>query len=220
MLDFVVDEGVQIHGGYGYLRDFPIERAYRDSRIQRIFEGTNEINRLLIPDMLMRRALKGELPLFEAANRLRTELLEPSFERPEGPWAVELQQVANLKKLALVVAGLGVERFGTALETEQEVLASIADILIDAFAAESAVLRAIRLDSAVSSTMARLHLDSALDHSMQTANYGLSRVADGDDLRTYLSVARRLTRREPFDIVQAEREVASRVIESQGYPKF
>jgi alkylation response protein AidB-like acyl-CoA dehydrogenase len=218
MLDFVLDEGVQIHGGYGYLHDFPIERAYRDSRIQRIFEGTNEINRLLIPDMLMRRAMKGDLPLIVAAHRLRTELLAPSFKRPEGEWALEREQVGNLKKLALFVAGLAAERFGTALEREQEVVAVIANILIEVFAAESALLRAIRLNQPVASTMARLYLDSALEVGAREATYGLARLASGDDARTYLSIARRLTRREPFDIVLAEREVAAAIIDSLGYP--
>jgi len=211
---------VQIHGGYGYLHDFPIERAYRDSRIQRIFEGTNEINRLLIPDMLMRRAMKGDLPLISAANRLRGELLEPNFEQPEGEWALERAQVANLKKLVLFVAGLAVERFGTALEHEQEVLAVIANIVIEAFAAESALLRAMQLERPVASTMARLYLDSALEVGSREATYGLSRLGAGDELRTYLSIARRLTRREPFDIVEAERKIAANVIESQGYPTF
>ena len=220
MLDYVVDEGVQIHGGYGYLADFPIERAYRDSRIQRIFEGTNEINRLLIPDQLMRRAIKGEIPIFEAAQKLRAELLEPSFDQPEGAWAVELNQVANLKKLALMVAGLAVERFGTGLEQEQEVVAAIADILIETFASESAVLRARRMSSDVASTMTRLYLDRALCIALDQANYALPRVAGVDDLRTYLSIARRLTRREPFDVIGAEREVAASVLDANGYPSF
>src|SRR5690606_37638102 len=112
-MDYAVDEGVQIHGGYGFLQDFPIERAYRDSRVQRIFEGTNEINRLLIPEMLFRRGLKGELPLMETAGRLQGELLEPDFDEPEGPWAREEAQVANLKKLALMIPGLAVQKFGT-----------------------------------------------------------------------------------------------------------
>ena len=220
MLDYVLDEGMQIHGGYGYLHDFPIERAYRDSRIQRIFEGTNEINRLLIPDMLMRRALKGDLPLIAAANRLRDELLTPSFERPEGEWALEREQVANLKKLALFFAGLAVERFGTALEREQEIVAVIANIVIETFAAESALLRAMRLQDSVAGMMARLFIDSAQEIGFRESAYGLSRLATGDDARTYLSIARRLTRREPFDIVQAERDTAMHIIESNGYPTF
>ncbi|HEX3722667.1 MAG TPA: acyl-CoA dehydrogenase family protein, partial [Nitrolancea sp.] len=220
MLDYVVDEGVQIHGGYGYLRDFPIERAYRDSRIQRIFEGTNEINRLLIPGTLMRRALSGELPLIQAATRLRTELFEPPAEIPDVPWGIELHQVANLKKLALLLAGSAMERFGTELEQEQEVLAANANILIVAYAAESAVLRARRLGHDVGSQMAKLCLDTALDQALQQAVYALSRLSSGDDLRMLQSVARRLTRREPFDIVQAERDVVKSVVEARGYPTF
>ena len=218
MLDFVVDEGVQIHGGYGYLSDFPIERAYRDSRIQRIFEGTNEINRLLIPDQLLRRAMKGELPLFQAAQSLRADLLEPNFDRPVGPWAIELEQTANLKKLALMVAGLAVERFGTALVSEQEVVASIADVLIEAFAAESAVLRAQRIDRSESTEMAHLYLDYALERAQRAAEYALPRIASGDELRTYSSVVRRLTRRDTADLIDLERSLAHHVLERGGYP--
>ncbi len=220
MLDFVVDEGVQIHGGYGYLADFPIERAYRDSRIQRIFEGTNEINRLLIPDMLLRRAMKGELPLFEAVQRLRGELLEPRFDQPEGPWAVELEQSANLKRLGLMIAGLAVERFGSGLVREQEVVAAVADILIEAFAAESAVLRAQRIDRSGSIAMTHLYLGYALARALRAAEYALPRVADGDDLRTYASVVRRLARRDAYDLIQLERSVAEQVLKSNGYPNF
>lgn len=142
VLDYVVDEGVQIHGGYGYSAEYEIERAYRDSRINRIFEGTNEINRLLIPGMLLRRAMKGELPLFDAAMKLQKELLEPSFEEPEDK---EMAQLEGLKKLALAVLGLAALKYGKQIEEEQEVLAVAADILIDVFAAESALLRARRL---------------------------------------------------------------------------
>jgi alkylation response protein AidB-like acyl-CoA dehydrogenase len=220
MLDYVLDEALQIHGGYGYLHDFPIERANRDARIQRIFEGTNEINRLLIPDMLFRRAMKGELPLIDAAHRLKGELLEPSFEQPDGEWGLVRQQVANLKKLALFVAGLAAERFGNALEHEQEVLGAIADIVIEAFAAESAVLRAIQIGTSEAAAMARLYLDRSLEIGLQEATYSLSRLAEGDDVRMYLSIARRLTRREPLDTVGVERQIAERVIESRGYPTF
>jgi alkylation response protein AidB-like acyl-CoA dehydrogenase len=220
MLDYVLDETLQIHGGYGYLHDFSIERANRDARIQRIFEGTNEINRLLIPDTLYRRAMKGELPLIDAAHRLQGELLEPSFEQPDGEWGLERQQVANLKKLVLFVAGLAAERFGTALEREQEVLAAIADIVIETFAAESAVLRAIQIGTPEAAAMARLFLDRSLEIGSHEAMYSLPRLAQGDDVRMYLSIVRRLTRREPFDVVRLERQIAERVIESRGYPTF
>lgn len=218
-MDYAVDEGVQIHGGYGFLQDFPIERAYRDSRVQRIFEGTNEINRLLIPEMLFRRALKGELPLMEAAGRLQEELLEPDFDEPEGPWAREEAQIANLKKLALMVAGLAVQKFGTAIEEEQEVLLTIGDLLIDTYAAESGVVRARKTELPLWGDMARLYLDAALGNALLAATAVVPRVADGDDLRMYLSVARRLTRREPFDRIGVQREVAAAVLAAGGYPQ-
>ena len=218
-MDYAVDEGVQIHGGYGFLQDFPIERAYRDSRVQRIFEGTNEINRLLIPEMLFRRALKGELPLMEAAGRLQEELLEPDFDEPEGPWAREEAQVANLKKLALMIAGLAVQKFGTAIEEEQEVLLTIGDLLIDTYAAESGVARARKTGLPLWGDMARLYLDAVLGKALLAATGVLPRVAEGDDLSMYLSVARRLTRREPFDRIGVQREVAAAVLAAGGYPQ-
>jgi alkylation response protein AidB-like acyl-CoA dehydrogenase len=218
-MDYAVDEGVQIHGGYGFLQDFPIERAYRDSRVQRIFEGTNEINRLLIPEMLFRRALKGELPLMEAAGRLQEELLEPDFDDPEGPWAREEAQVANLKKLALMIAGLAVQKFGTAIEEEQEVLLTIGDLLIDTYAAESGVARARKTGLPLWGDMARLYLDAMLGKALLAATGVLPRVAEGDDLSMYLSVARRLTRREPFDRIGVQREVAAAVLAAGGYPQ-
>ncbi|MFN4071304.1 MAG: acyl-CoA dehydrogenase family protein [Thermus caldifontis] len=214
VLDYVVDEGVQIHGGYGYSQEYPIERAYRDARINRIFEGTNEINRLLIPGMLLRRALKGQLPLFQAAMRLQKELLEPSFEEPED---LELHQVAGLKKLALMVAGLAAQKYGDQLEEEQEVLGVVADILIDAYAAESALLRARRLGG-IALTMAQLYLLQALDRAQAGALSVLPRLVGGDEARVVYSAARRLTKHEPGDLVALRREVAGRVLEAEGYP--
>ena len=214
VLDYAVDEGVQIHGGYGYSQEYPIERAYRDARINRIFEGTNEINRLLIPGMLLRRAMKGHLPLFQAAQRLQKELLEPSFEEPEDREAAYVQ---NLKKLALMVMGLAALRFGEKVEEEQEVLAAAADILIETYAAESGLLRARRLGG-VAQAMARLYLLQALDRAQVRALGVLPRLAEGDELRLALSAARRLTKREALDLVAIRREVAQAVLEREGYP--
>jgi alkylation response protein AidB-like acyl-CoA dehydrogenase len=214
VLDYVVDEGVQIHGGYGYSQEYPIERAYRDARINRIFEGTNEINRLLIPGMLLRRALKGQLPLFQAAMKLQKELLEPSFEEPED---LELYQIAGLKKLFLMVAGLAAQRYGQGVEEEQEVLGAAADILIDAYAAESAVLRARRLGD-LAQAMARVYLVQALDRAQMRALGVLPRLVEGDEARVVYSAARRLTKREPVDLVALRRKVAEAVLEAQGYP--
>ncbi len=216
ILDYVVDEGVQIHGGYGYSAEYEIERAYRDSRINRIFEGTNEINRLLIPGMLLRRASKGELPLFDAAMKLQKELLEPSFEEPEDK---ELAQLEGLKKLALAVMGLAALKYGKKVEEEQEVLAVAADILIDVYAAESALLRARRLSGQVYAEMAQLYLYQALDRAQSAALSILPRLVEGDDMRVLASAARRLTKHDPLDLVALRRRIAQVVLERDGYPQ-
>lgn len=216
ILDYVVDEGVQIHGGYGYSGEYAIERAYRDSRINRIFEGTNEINRLLIPGMLLRRAMKGELPLVDAAMRLQKELLEPSFDEPEDK---EMAELEGLKKLVLMIAGLAAMKWGTKVEEEQEVLAVAADILIDIYAAESALLRSRRLGGGVYADMARLYQYQAVDRAQAGALSVLPRLAEGDELRGMVSAARRLTKHEPMDLVEIRRRIAKAVLERDGYPQ-
>lgn len=216
ILDYAVDEGVQIHGGYGYSGEYAIERAYRDSRINRIFEGTNEINRLLIPGMLLRRAMKGELPLVDAAMRLQKELLEPSFDEPEDK---EMAELENLKKLVLMIAGLAAMKWGTKVEEEQEVLAVAADILIDIYAAESALLRSRRLGGGVYADMARLYQYQAVDRAQAGALSVLPRLAEGDELRGMVSAARRLTKHEPMDLVEIRRRIAKAVLERDGYPQ-
>ncbi|ADH63684.1 acyl-CoA dehydrogenase domain protein [Allomeiothermus silvanus DSM 9946] len=216
ILDYAVDEGVQIHGGYGYSGEYAIERAYRDSRINRIFEGTNEINRLLIPGMLLRRAMKGELPLVDAAMRLQRELLEPSFDEPEDK---EMAELENLKKLVLMIAGLAAMKWGTKVEEEQEVLAVAADILIDIYAAESALLRSRRLGGGVYADMSRLYQYQAVDRAQAGALSVLPRLAEGDELRGMVSAARRLTKHEPMDLVEIRRRIAKAVLERDGYPQ-
>lgn len=216
ILDYAVDEGVQIHGGYGYSGEYAIERAYRDSRINRIFEGTNEINRLLIPGMLLRRAMKGELPLVDAAMRLQKELLEPSFDEPEDK---EMAELENLKKLVLMIAGLAAMKWGAKVEEEQEVLAVAADILIDIYAAESALLRSRRLGGGVYADMARLYQYQAVDRAQAGALSVLPRLAEGDELRGMVSAARRLTKHEPMDLVEIRRRIAKAVLERDGYPQ-
>lgn len=216
ILDYAVDEGVQIHGGYGYSGEYAIEQAYRDSRINRIFEGTNEINRLLIPGMLLRRAMKGELPLVDAAMRLQKEPLEPSFDEPEDK---EITQLENLKKLVLMVAGLAAMKWATEVEKEQEVLAVAADILIDIYAAESALLRSRRLGRGVYADMAQLYQYQAIDRAQAGALSVLPRLADGDELRVMTSAVRRLTKHEPVDLVEVRRRIAKVVLERDGYPQ-
>src|SRR5688572_16743717 len=145
VLDYIIDENLQIHGGNGFVRDYPAEGHYRDARVNRIFEGTNEINRLLIPGMLMKKAVKGDLPLIAAAKALQDEIMSPSMTMPDdgdGVLSAEARACATFKKIVLLVAGTAMQRYGTKLEQEQEVLSYLADILIDTYAAESAVLRA------------------------------------------------------------------------------
>jgi hypothetical protein len=215
ILDHAVDEGVQIHGGYGYSGEYAIEQAYRDARINRIFEGTNEINRLLIPGMLLRRAMKGEIPLFDAAMRLQKELLEPSFDQPED---AEMAQLENLKKLVLMIAGLAAQKYATKVEEEQEILAVAADALIDVFAAESALLRSRRLGGGVYADMALLYQYQAMDRAQAGALSVLPRLADGDELRGMASAVRRLTKHDPVDLVEVRRRIAAKVLEAEGYP--
>ncbi len=219
VLDYAVDEGVQIHGGYGYIEEYMVERAYRDSRINRIFEGTNEINRLLIPGMLLRRALKGELPLVEAAMKLQEELLEPSFgEEYENEWDREWAYVTGLKKLALMIAGIASQKFGEKIVKEQEVLMATADVLIDAYTAESALLRTQKRGGELEAAMTRYYLTRAQDKAAQLAQAVLPYLEEGDDLRVLLAAARRLTKHEPVNQVALERRIAGAVLEAEGYP--
>jgi alkylation response protein AidB-like acyl-CoA dehydrogenase len=204
-LDFCVDEGVQIHGGYGFLQDYPIERAYRDSRINRLFEGTNEINRLLAPSTLIRKAAKGELSLSELAA-----------ETPPTDGSSELQQIDGLKQLALLLAGLTFDRFGKGAEEEQEVLAAISDILIETYAAESAVLRAEQTGNSGWRSMARIYLDGTLDRARTRANTIAPRIAsDVDGTIQHIS---KLTSREPRDLIAVQRDIADAVLAANGYP--
>ena len=223
-LDYVVDEGVQIHGGYGYHQDYAVERAYRDSRINRIFEGTNEINRLLITGMLLKRAAKGQLPLMAAVQSLMGEMLSgPALGEPaaDGPLATEQQITANVKKIALLSAGVAFQRFMTDLENQQEILADISDIIMEAYAIESAVLRAEKLARAgrgahASDVVAVLARD-AMARAEISARSVLAASSEGDALRASLGFLRRLTRFEPVNSVALRRRIAARLIEAEKY---
>src|SRR3954465_15146452 len=225
-LDFVLDENVQIHGGNGYVHDYPAERHVRDARVNRIFEGTNEINRLLIPGMLIRRAMKGDLPLSPAAMALQEELRGPpsmpSSGDGDGLLADEMRAIAAFKKTALMVFGLAMRTFGTKLTDEQEVLMHLADITIDVFSAESAVLRA---QAASGSAKAALHADAARvfvnDAAMRidaSARQALAATLEGDMLRTMLAGLRRLLKVAPINTVAARRRLADATVERGGYP--
>jgi alkylation response protein AidB-like acyl-CoA dehydrogenase len=219
MLDYVLDENVQIHGGNGFVRDYPAERHYRDARVNRIFEGTNEINRLLIPGMLARRAAKGSLPLIPAARKLQDELLAPpALEAPgDGPLDAERRTVAGLKKAALIVLGTAMQTFGDKLAEQQEVLTYAADIIIDVYAAESAVLRASQM-STTGVAAARVYVVDAVGRVELAARNALSAMAEGDALRTLLAALRRIVKTAPVNTVKLRREIADAVSARAGYP--
>ncbi|HEV3469346.1 MAG TPA: acyl-CoA dehydrogenase family protein [Pyrinomonadaceae bacterium] len=225
--DYAADEMVQVFGGYGYSADYPAEKAYRDSRINRIFEGTNEINRLLIPGMLVRRAVAGKLGLMTAAQGLMDEVLSPrpaSLEEDEGVLAYERRLVQNAKKVALMVLGTAAQKYMTALAEQQEVLIGAADIIMDVYAMESAVLRAQKLAASQGEERSRLHLDmvrvfcnDAVERVEANAKNTLAAVAEGDELRTLLAALRRFTKNTPMNTVAARQRVADAMIKANKY---
>jgi alkylation response protein AidB-like acyl-CoA dehydrogenase len=219
MLDYVLDENLQIHGGNGFVRDYPAERHYRDARVNRIFEGTNEINRLLIPGMLARRAVKGTIPLIAAARRLQDELLTPSMPEPAGDGSMEreLRTVAGLKKAALMVLGTAMQTYGETLQDEQEILSLAADMVIDVFAAESAALRAAAAGE-LHRDAAQVFVHDAAARVEIAARTALAGMTEGDALRTLLAALRRTVKSAPVNTVALRRRVADAVSERKGYP--
>ena len=218
-LDFILDENVQIHGGNGFVRDYPAERHYRDARVNRIFEGTNEINRLLIPGMLARRAVKGGLPLLAAATRLMDEVMAPSSIASPGetPLEAEARAVAAFKKVALMVLGTAMQTYGESLADEQEVLLASADIIIDTFAAESAMLRARQAGSALHQAAAAVYVNDAAARVEASAKTALAAMADGDTRRTLLAGLRRLLKVNPIDTVSLRRQLADATVDRKTY---
>ena len=218
VLDYVVDEGVQIHGGYGYHQDYAVERAYRDSRINRIFEGTNEINRLLTTGMLLKRAMQGRLGLVKAAKALMEEVLSgPSSGRDDQ--TEEARLVANAKKIALLLLAQAFERFGAAMEKEQEVLSGIADVIMEVFAMESAWLR---LEKQGNSEGIAFDMTSVLLHDSMARVEVFSRTvlaacAEGDALRTNMAVLRRFAKYDPVDSIALRRRIAGRLLSTGRY---
>jgi len=224
-LDYVLDENVQIHGGNGFVSDYMAERYFRDARVNRIFEGTNEINRMLIPGMLVRRGLKGELPLIAAAKRLQDEVLSPAPQAgvdSDAPLADEARLVASFKKVALMVIGTALQTFGDRLESEQEVLSYAADLLIDTYAAESAVARAAAAvrqrhpQAALHEAAARVFVAEAAGRVEATAKSALAATVEGDTLRTLLAALRRVLKPNPVNTVRLRRQLAEAVTE-RGY---
>ena len=224
MLDYVLDENVQIHGGNGFVRDYPAERHYRDARVNRIFEGTNEINRLLIPGMLARRAVKGSLGIIPAARKLQDELLSPSLADGPGEGLLERERraVSAMKKVGLMVLGTAMQAYGEKLADEQEILSLTADILIDVYAAESAVLRASNAGSApphaLHAAVAQIFVNDAAARVEIAARNALAAMAEGDTLRTLLAALRRVLKVAPVNTVQLRRQVADATAERKGYP--
>ncbi|MFB6766326.1 acyl-CoA dehydrogenase family protein [Bacillus altitudinis] len=224
-LDYIVDEGVQIHGGYGFMQEYEVERAYRDSRINRIFEGTNEINRLLVPGTFLKKAMKGELPLLQKAQTLQEELMMMMPEEPgDQPLDQEKYLLAHAKKIALMVSGMAAMKYGKALDKEQEILVNIADIVNELFAAESAVLRtekAIAASGAEKNAQklayTQIFTQEAFLKIEAHAKESLIAMEEGDSLRMSLSALRKLTRFTPMNVIAKKREVAKRIFEAEKY---
>ncbi len=230
-LDFVVDEAVQIHGGMGYSAESAVERAYRDSRINRIFEGTNEINRLLTVDMIMRRALKGQLDLMGPAKAVADELLGiPDFAEPdESLLGLEKGYVRNFKKAVLMVAGGAAQKLGLGLGEEQEIVMNIADMVIDTYVAESVLLRTLKSVSLRDSgsgagmtdaqvAMAQLYIHDAADRIHKHAKEAVNAFAEGDEQRAMLMGAKRFTKTQPLNTKELRRAVAAKMVEAGKYP--
>ncbi|MEO8435791.1 MAG: acyl-CoA dehydrogenase family protein [Pyrinomonadaceae bacterium] len=225
--DFVADEMVQIFGGYGYSADYPAERAYRDTRINRIFEGTNEINRMLIPGRLMKSALSGRLALLPAAQALMDEVLSPQmagFDDDEGMLAAELKLAKNAKKVALMTLGTAAQKYMMALGDQQEILLGIADIIMDTYAMETAILRtqklaAARGEAAAASyiDMTRVFCNDAVERIETRAKNTLAGMAEGDELRTLLAALRRFTKLTPMNTIVARQRIADEMIAANKY---
>jgi len=226
MIDYVVDETVQIYAGYGFVEEYPAERAYRDARINRIFEGTNEINRLIITGFLLKRAMTGQLPLMPAIKKLMDEVLSgPSTgEEWEGALAEERKLVSQAKKLGLFAAGAATQKYMQAIQDQQEIMGAIADMTIESYAMESAVLRAQKIAgskgesaAALSIAMTRVYMAQAMEKIESAARKVIAAVADGDMLRTQLAILRRLAKHEPFNTIELRQQIAQRMIERGKY---
>jgi alkylation response protein AidB-like acyl-CoA dehydrogenase len=223
-LDFIVDEGVQIHGGNGFSAEYNISRAYRDSRINRIYEGTNEINRLLTVDMTLKRAMQGRLNLMGAAMKVQGELMSiPDFgEEDQTPFAAERKLVAGFKKALLLTAGAAAQKLMTQLEKEQEILMCIADMSIDTFVAESLLLRVMKLtergEDGIYRDMLNCYLYDAADRIQKKGKDAINDFAEGDEQRMMLMGVRRFTKADPFNAKDARRRIAEYLLAENKFP--
>lgn len=227
VLDYVVDEGVQIHGGNGFSDEYNISRAYRDSRINRIFEGTNEINRMLSVDMMLKRAMKGELDLMGPAMSVQKELMSiPEFgDQDDSAFAVELKTIANMKKCILMVAGAAVQKLMMTLGKEQEIIMNISDMAIQTFVSESMLLRVMKStekageeNNKVQLAMLHVYLNDAVDKLAKAGKEAINSFAEGDEQRMMLLGLKRFTKTAPFNAKDARRLVAAKLIEEGKYP--
>ncbi|MEP7230937.1 MAG: acyl-CoA dehydrogenase family protein [Ginsengibacter sp.] len=227
VLDFIVDEGVQIHGGNGYSDEYLISKAYRDSRINRIYEGTNEINRLLTVDMMLKRAMKGRLDLMGPAMNVQKELMSiPDFgDGEDGAFAKEQKAIQNMKKCILMVAGAATMKLKAGLQEEQEIIMNIADMAIETFVAESALLRVMKLtdkqgeeNSKVQAAMMRCYLNDAIDKVAKCGKEAINAFAEGDEQKMMLLGLKRFTKSDPFNSKDARRLVADKLIGDNKYP--
>jgi len=229
MAGYVVDEAVQIHGGYGYIHDYPVERGYRDERINRIWEGTNEINRLLIVDMLTKRAMKNRLPVLAAAQKVANELLtlRPKVEVDDGKLTLQKEMVEMSKKIGLLVAGAAVQKYMMKLADPEleDIVALISNIVIEVFAMESSLLRAMKTiekigdeKSQIQKSMVKVYVNDAFSRVEGLAKQAFAAIAEGDIRRTQLSALKKLARFEPVDTIALRREIADSVIKIGRYP--
>jgi hypothetical protein len=220
VLDYVVDEGVQIHGGYGFHQDYAVERAYRDSRINRIFEGTNEINRLLITGMLLKRAQRGQLGLVQAAQGVMAEVLG-GVSASNGASDEETRLLHNAKKIALMLMGVAYQKYLGEMEKQQEVLAGITDVVIEIFAMESILLRARKLGAAgrgaQAADMAAVYLRDGMSRIDVTSRTVLAACSEGDALRANMAVLRRFAKFEPVDAIALRHRIAGRLLDAERY---
>jgi alkylation response protein AidB-like acyl-CoA dehydrogenase len=226
MLDYIVDEGVQIHGGNGYSDEYLISKAYRDSRINRIYEGTNEINRLLTIDMILKRAMKGKLDLMGPAMNVQKELMSiPHFgSEDEAAFANERKAIVNMKKAILMTAGAAVQKLMQNLQHEQEILMNIADMMIETFVAESLLLRVMKMSDkkgeAVSQNqidMMHCYLNDAVDKVSKFGKEAINAFAAGDEQKMMLLGLKRFTKSEPFNSKDARRRIADKLIAEGRY---
>jgi butyryl-CoA dehydrogenase len=222
ILDYVVDESLQIFGGYGYVEEYPAERSYRDARINRIFEGTNEINRLIITGMLIKSAMAGKLALMPAIKTIMDEVMSGPIEKEdlEGPLAAEYDLLAAAKKLTLFTAGAATQKYMQKIADEQEVMGALSDMIISVYTMESAILRADKIGqkgNGVAIAMARIHASMAFDTLERSARTIVAAIAEGDMARTQFAILRRLAKHDPADTIALRRQVAQHLIRAGKY---